>query len=347
MTKIATVNASGPNLADITTYHDNLTGKRRLFPCGIELTKDRLVNKIGKDSPVAEIQSCVPRIRHAWGEAVKNMIAVGSGFVIDPNGFILTNAHVADAINTGQLYADFTLLKDQRLPVNFTPDDIDPEINEPMEHRKIDVFPIPYQVLVSDPLRDLAILIPKIPECQDEWKRLGFNTSELTKDTVVIGLGHGDSDRHCSAFSGRVIDGNYSFNKLVEENTANKRFVDFRKKLADKKWEWHRNSFLTEKSIMSTIPFMQGDSGGPLCDPLGGILGVNSIFIPPVLLQLANCLLAFCGTQVPSHKTYSQGVEGKIFPFFKDIGVEPDDVLAGKPLNFSDIIFQKYKRKLV
>lgn len=182
---------------------------------------------------------------------------MGSGVIIDPSGFILTNNHVVESGDR----------EDFRVKVSVILGKIDPATGS-MEREEKEY---PALVYKTDKLRDLALVklvdppakLPFVPLAQDN----------PVPGQRVLAIGHAGAGMLWAIKPGEIS----ALGKLRDHLATLAQFKDdpegkaaaeqFRKYLDD------QNLGLV---IQSTAPILPGDSGGPLVSTTGEIVGLNA-----------------------------------------------------------------------
>lgn len=343
MTQVNTVSANSKSLVDIATYKRN--DKHYPLPNFVDLTKKRLIQDNLENTTISALQVAIPRIRESFGYVHE---LNGSGFVIDPSGFIITNHHIIGA-RKGNLFVDFPILSQDDLPVSFTPNEVYNGINNDQK-RSIDIFPIPYDVIAEDPMSDLVLLAPLLDEFEDAWKRIKLLPRKPKNEEAVFAIGHRDCLRHNSISAGKIILNDLNFDNRNDE--IDKQIARANEQLNAANLILPRN-----RSIWSSNKLGIGFSGGILCDEYGNAYGVlcqhsrneGNNEIPKYMKGKPEFDVDYIKLGLPyttKNITVSIGIEERVFPFFENFGINPNDVLDGKSLNFSNIIYRKYKRAL-
>lgn len=337
---MSSMNVSTSQINYFTGTLRQLAGQKQPRP--LHLT-ERELTRIGVDSEISQLQSCVPRIRHGYNGQPQGG---GSAFVISSDGFLLTADHVVRLIDGDALFADFPLVEGLNYPVKITPEEVDKEINEPKPNRKIKVFPMPVKIVARSPHDDLALLAIALPESEDPWRYVELSSKTPQKSEPVFKIGHSEFERHNILTTGQVVSSQMFFE--TEYDGLREKL----KRFFTETWERSLKFYPRFGATLSSNKVNGGDSGGLLCDNSGRACGVLHGRVPRWLVATKNIINNISGGKLlgpnirTSHESISINLEDRVIPFLRGLGVNPDSLMQGKPIRLSNVIEKIFKRKV-
>ena len=310
----------------------------------VTLTKELLESR-NTHVDIKKIQCSVPKIVAIGnnGERELNgLLSRGTGFVISPDGFLLTNYHVANNPWNEKLYAVFTSLPDITFPKIEQSSKLNNAISQTdsfSRNTDIEIFSVPLVTIYSSEKHDLALLAIEALESEDSWTQLSIANNKAENGEVVFTIGYPDRKRECVLTSGEILLNSFTpFNFLVRDD------------------EQSIEGIYAKPYVISTVKTVNGNSGGPLLRNNGDVCGVvcGSISQGGFIVKLNwlfKRLLRNPLTTVKklpytfaSELSTTLGMEDIVFPFLKEAGVSEPDFREGKPLRHSDIVAKKYNR---
>ena len=195
---------------------------------------------------------------------------MGTGVVIDPRGYILTNNHV---IADGQQ-------KDFVITVNVTFGDLTPTGRMSRQEKSYDAV-----VVKADPVRDLAIVKVKDAPAKLTTVKLAKSAPQIAEKVISVGhagIGFLWAAKTCNVASIGERQQDASILAGLDcsrtDPASSPEVAARQKKSCDEQKKMMADSFLAKTqglAVQTDCAITHGDSGGPLVNAAGEIVGLN------------------------------------------------------------------------